>query len=148
MTITLIEPGQRATLDCTYDWSSLVGTNVTIRAYLKYGSNETQITFSLKLPYLKITNTTFFNLSPENPYINITVRNSQFSKINATITSILIRNETAPLLVVGSTGFQVAVGSETSIIYPWDWNPYVGKDVTIIVTTIDGLQSLATYKVQ
>jgi len=148
MTITLIDPGQRVILDCTYDWSSFVGTNVTIRAYLKYGSNETQLTYSLKLPYLKITNTSFFNLSPESPYINITVRNSEFSKVNATITSILIRNETAPLLVVGSTGFQVTVGSETSIIYPWNWNPYVGKDVTIIVTTIDGLQTLATYKVQ
>jgi hypothetical protein len=148
MTITLIDPGQHATLDCIYNWSSFVGANVTIRAYLKYGSNETQITYNLKLPYLKITNASFFNLTPENPYINITVRNSEFSRVNATITSILIRNETAPLLVVGSTGFQVTIGSESSIVYRWDWNPYVGKDVTIIVTTIDGLQTLATYKVQ
>jgi hypothetical protein len=148
ITTTLIDSGQRATLDCVYNWSSFVGANVTIRAYLKYGSNETQITHNLKIPYLKITNASFFNLTPENPYINITVRNSEFSRVNATITSILIRNETAPLLVVGSTGFQVTVGSETSIIYPWNWNPYAGKDVTIIVTTVDQLQTLATYKVQ
>ena len=148
ITITLIDSGQRATLDCVYNWSSFVGANVTIRAYLKYGSNETQITHNLKIPYLKITNASFFNLTQENPYINITVRNSEFSRVNATITSILIRNETAPLLVVGSTGFQVTVGSETAIIYPWNWNPYAGKDVTIIVTTVDQLQTLATYKVQ
>jgi len=148
MTTTLIDPGQRVTLDCAYNWSNYVGSNVTVRVYLKYGSNETQITYGLGLPYLKITNTSFFNLSPESPYINITVRNSEFSKVNATITSILIRNETAPLLVVGSTGFQVAVGSETSIIYPWNWSPYVGKDVTITVTTLDGLQTTATFRVQ
>lgn len=148
ITTTLIDSGQRATLDCVYNWSSFVGANVTIRAYLKYGSNETQITHNLKIPYLKITNASFFNLTQENPYINITVRNSEFSRVNATITSILIRNETAPLLVVGSTGFQVTVGSETAIIYPWNWNPYAGRDVTIIVTTVDQLQTLATYKVQ
>jgi hypothetical protein len=144
----LITPGAHATFTCAYNWSSLVGANVTIRAHVMYDSNETQLTYTLKLPYLKITNASFSSLSPETPYVNITVRNSEFSKVKATITSLLIKNETSPLLVVGSTGFEVAVGSEVSIVYPWNWNPYAAKDVTIIVTTVDGSQASATFKVQ
>ena len=144
----LITPGAHTTFTCAYNWSSLVGANVTIRANVMYDSNETQLTYTLKLPYLKITNASFSSLSPETPYVNITVRNSEFSKVKATITSLLIKNETSPLLVVGSTGFEVAVGSEVSIVYPWNWNPYAAKDVTIIVTTVDGSQASATFKVQ
>jgi len=144
----LITPGAHATFACAYNWSSLVGANVTIRVHVMYDSNETQLTYTLKLPYLKITNASFSSLSPETPYVNITVRNSEFSKVKATIISLLIKNETSPLLVVGSTGFEVAVGSEVSIVYPWYWNPYAGKDVTIIVTTVDGSQASATFKVQ
>jgi hypothetical protein len=148
ITTALITPGAPATFACTYNWSGFVGTNVTIRAHLMYDSNEIQINYTLALPYLTIVNASFSSLSPQTPYINITVRNSEFSKTKATITSILITNETSPLLVVDSTGFEVPTGSEIAIFYPWDWNPYIGKDIIITVTTKDGFQASATFKVQ
>jgi len=144
----LIAPGTNATFTCTFNWSSLTGQNVNIRAHLMYGSTEIQVTYSLKLPYLEITNATFINVPPETPNINITVRNTEFSKFNATIVQVLIRNETTSLLVIESSGYQVNAGSEIVIAYSWNWIPYTGNNITVVMTTTDGFQVSATFKVE
>jgi hypothetical protein len=144
----LIAPGTNATFTCTFNWSSLTGQNVNIRAHLMYGSTEIQVTYSLKLPYLEITNATFINVPPETPNINITVRNTEFSKFNATIVQVLIRNETTSLLVIESSGYQVNAGSEIVLAYSWNWIPYTGNNITVVMTTIDGFQVSATFKVE
>jgi hypothetical protein len=144
----LIAPGTNATFTCTFNWSSLTGQNVNIKAHLMYGSTEIQLTYSLKLPYLEITNATFINMPPETPNVNLTVRNTEFSKFNATIVQVLISNETTPLLVIGSSGYQVNAGSETVIACSWNWIPYAGKDITVVMTTADGFQVSATFKVE
>ena len=144
----LIAPASNATFTCTFNWSSLTGQNVNIRAHLMYGSTEIQVTYSLKLPYLEITNATFINVPPETPSVNLTVRNTEFSKLNATITQVLISNETTPLLVIGSSGYQVNAGSEIVIACSWNWIPYAGKNITVTMTTTDGFQVSATFKVE
>jgi hypothetical protein len=113
-----------------------------------YGSTEIQVTYSLKLPYLEITNATFINMPPETPNINLTIRNTEFSKFNATIVQVLIRNETTPLLVIGSSGYQINAGSEIVIACSWNWIPYTGKNITVVMTTTDGFQVSATFKVE
>jgi len=144
----LIAPGTNATFTCTFNWSSLTGQNVNIKAHLMYGSTEIQVTYSLKLPYLEITNATFINVPPETPNINLTVRNTEFSKFNATIVQVLIRNETTSLLVIESSGYQVNAGSEIVLAYSWNWIPYTGNNITVVMTTIDGFQVSATFKVE
>jgi hypothetical protein len=145
---SLMTPASNATFICTFNWSSLTGQNVNIRAHLMYGSTEIQVTYSLKLPYLEITNATFINVPPETPSVNLTVRNTEFSKLNATITQVLISNETTPLLVIGSSGYQVNAGSEMVIACSWNWIPYAGKNITVTMTTTDGFQVSATFKVE
>ena len=148
ITPSLIAPGTNATFTCTFNWSSLTGQNVNIKAHLMYGSTEIQVIYSLKLPYLEITNATFINLPPETPNVNLTVKNTEFSKLNATIVNVLISNGTTPLLVIGSSGYQINAGSELVIACSWNWIPYTGKDITVTMTTTDGFQVSATFKVE
>ena len=144
----LIAPAANATFTCTFNWSSLTGQNVSIKSHLMYGSTEIQVTYSLKLPYLEITNATFINVPPETPNVNLTVRNTEFSMFNATIIQVLIRNETTPLLVIESSGYQVNAGSEIVLAYSWNWIPYTGNNITVVMTTTDGFQVSATFKVE
>ena len=145
---TLIAPGTNATLNCIFNWSSLVGQNVTVKAHLMYNSTEIQLTYSLMLPYLKITNASFINVPPETPYVNFTVENSEFSKSNATIVQVLVTNGTTALLTISSSGYQISTGSEIEIACSWNWSPSVGKNITVVMTTADGFQVSATFKVE
>ncbi len=148
ITPTLIAPASNAMLTCAFNWSSLTGQNVSIKAHLTYSSTEIQLTYSLRLPFLEITNATFTSLPAETPKVYLTVRNSEFSKVNATIVQVVIKNETTPLLVVGSLGYQLNAGSELVIVCSWDWSQYTGKNVTVVMTTSDGFQVSATFKVE
>lgn len=147
ITPTLLAPGINGTLVCSFDWSSFVGQTVTIRAHLVYNSTEIQPTLSLRLPYLEITNASFSNVVSEVPYVNLTVKNSALTKFNATIVQVLIRNETTPLLVIGSSGYEVDAGSEIGIVCSWNWVPYTNENVTVVLTTSDGFQVSGTFKV-
>jgi hypothetical protein len=144
---TLIAPGTNGSIVCLFNWSSLVGQSVTIKVHLLYNSTEIQPTINMTLPYLEITNTSFSNLTSETPYVNITVKNSELTKFNATIVQVLIRNETTPLLVIESSGYQVDVGSEIGIVCSWNWIPYINENVTVVLTTADGFQVSTTIKV-
>ena len=144
---TLIAPGTNGSLVCSFDWSNLVGQSVTIKVHLLYNSTEIQPTINMTLPYLEITNTSFSSPASEIPYVNITVKNSELTKFNATIVQVLIRNETTPLLVIESSGYEVDVGSEIGIVCSWNWIPYTNENVTVVLTTADGFQVSTTIKV-
>jgi hypothetical protein len=144
---TLIAPGTNGSLVCSFDWSNLVGQSVTITVHLVYNSTEIQPTINMTLPYLEITNTSFSNLASEVPYVNITVKNSELNTFNATIVQVLIRNETTPLLVIESSGYEVDVGSEIGIVCSWNWIPYANENMIVVLTTADGFQVSGTFKV-
>jgi hypothetical protein len=152
---TLIAAGGQATLICGFNWSSFVGGNVTITVHAVYGGNESLASYSLTLPYLKMVNTTFSNFELGNPYVNITIYHSQFSRLNATITQVFVRTSNETFAVDGTitnprispTGYRLSSGMEVTMVCPWDWSPYLGKDVTVVAQTADGLQVSMTLKV-
>ncbi|MGA3191383.1 MAG: hypothetical protein ABSD73_02590 [Candidatus Bathyarchaeia archaeon] len=149
-TATLIAAGAQSTLTCVFNWSSFVGQNVTVTAYVMNAS-VSQLTYNLMLPYLEITNASFFNLSPGSPYLNVTVYNSEFSKINATVTQMNTETENGTMLITwqstGGAGQQISIGSAVGMLFPWKWEPYVGQNVTITIQTADGYQTSATFTV-
>jgi hypothetical protein len=51
-------------------------------------------------------------------------------------------------LVIGSSGYQISTGSEIEIACSWNWSPSVGKNITVVMTTADGFQVSATFKVE
>jgi hypothetical protein len=144
---TLVTAGTQSTLTCVFNWSSFVGQNVTVTAHITYDSNESLLTYNLTLPYLKITNASFFYLSPGSPYVNVTVYDSAFSKINATVTQVYAETENGTVSIVSAAGQEVSIGSVVEMLCPWKWEPYVGQDVTITIQTADGYQTSATFTV-
>jgi hypothetical protein len=144
---TPIAAGAHSTLTCLFNWSSFVGQNVTVTAHVTYDSSGMLLTYNVTLPYLKITNASFFYLSPGSPYVNITVQNSEFSKINATVTQVNVETENGTMQIANAAGQDVLVGTDVGILCPWKWSPYVGQDVTIIIQTADGYQTSATFEV-
>lgn len=147
ITSTLIDPGAKATLTCEYNWSSLVGQDVTITAHIKYDSYESLISYNLRLQYFEITNVTFSSFSPETAYINVTVRNSEFSPTNATITQVYVKAGNTTAQITNPAGYNITKGCEFAIVVPYNWNPYVGQDITITVQSIDGFQASSTSQV-
>lgn len=142
-----LAPGDQATIPCTFDWSSFVGQNVAIRVNITYDSNSSLLYYNLRLPYLKITNVTFFEFSPTTPYVNVTIHNFDKLKVGEiTQVSIKIENTTTP--ITGSTGYRLGPGSDIAILCSWDWKPYSGKDATIVVETADGYQVSATFRLE
>jgi len=149
---TTIAAGSQNTLTCIFNWTSFVGDIVNITTHSIYGTNEIVISQSIRLPYLKIANASFSTFPTGNPYVNITVRNSEFSKTNTTIIQISISNGSSTMPLdgtisipkIGTTASQIIIGTETTFVCPWDWSPFANQEVTIIVNTSDGLQVSTT----
>ena len=142
---TLIVAGAQSTFPCLFNWSSFVGQNVTVTAFITYDSNESQLTYNLTIPYLEITNASFFYLSPGSPYVNVTVHNSEFSNINATITQVYVETENGTVPIISAAGQEIPVGTDAEMLCPWQWPPHVGQNVTITIQTADGYQTSATF---
>jgi hypothetical protein len=150
-TPTLIAAGAQSTLTCVFNWSSFVGQNVTVTVHVTIDSSPSSLSYNLMLPYLEITNASFINLSPGSPYLNVTVFNSEFSKINVTVTQMNTKTENGTMLITwqatGGAGQQISIGSTVGMLFPWKWEPYVGQNVTITIQTADGYQTSATFMV-
>jgi hypothetical protein len=102
-----------------------------------------------------MSNVTFADFPLGNPYMNVTVGNSVFSKTNATIVQIFIQTQNGTQPIDGTIsypkispqGYPVVAGTEQTITCPWDWSQYVGTNVTVVVQTADGFQAPTTLKV-
>jgi len=149
---TTIAAGSQNTLTCIFNWTSFVGDIVNITTHSIYGTNEIVISQSIRIPYLKIVNASFSTFPTGTPHVNITLRNSEFSKTNTTIIQISISNGSSTMPLdgtisipkIGTTASQIIIGTETTFVCPWDWSPYANQEVTIIVNTSDGLQVSTT----
>jgi hypothetical protein len=152
---TFIAAGGQATLICSFNWSSFVGGNVTITVQAVYGVNESSFLYRSPIPYLEIVNTTFSNFELGNPYVNVTIYHSQFSKADANITQVFVKTGNTTFTIDGTitnpkispTGYKLSSGMQVTMVCPWDWSPYLGKDVTVIAQTADGSHVLMTSKV-
>jgi uncharacterized protein YjbI with pentapeptide repeats len=154
---TVVSPANSSIVVCGFNWTGFVGTNVNVTVHAFYSGNDTTINQSLALPYLKVANASFSNFSPGNPYVNITVFDSQYSPFNATITRIFVtvNNTISPIdgtltaPKIGSNGYLLSIGTEVTFVCPWDWTLYpTGLDATVTVQTAEGPAFSATFKVE
>lgn len=153
---TPVASGSQAEVECGFDWTSFVGENATITVQITYGLNESSISKDVTLSAIQIENVFFASFSTGNPYFNVTIVDSQFSKHDSNITQLLVRIDNSTFAVdgtitspkVGPAGYSLAIGAEVTIICPWDWTQHVGKDATIIVQTAEGIQISTTLKVE
>jgi hypothetical protein len=143
----LLVPGEQATISCTFNWSAFVGQNARITFHTNSSSNAFPNFYDMHVSYLKVTNTDFSEFSENSLYANVTVRTSEFSKVNATITGVQVRTDNVTFSIAGVTGYEIDVGSEGAIVCPWNWRPYQTQNVIITVYTADGTQASATFEI-
>ncbi|HVP17054.1 MAG TPA: hypothetical protein VMT42_06780 [candidate division Zixibacteria bacterium] len=149
----LLAIGGQAAFVCEFNWSSFVGQQAKITAHVTYGNNSLLLPFQTNVTYFEISNVSFSDFSLGNPYMNVTVSNSQFSKTSANITQIFIQTENGTQTIDGTISYPqinpqylLAKGTQQTITCPWNWSPYSGQDVTVIVQTADGFQVSITVK--
>jgi len=152
----LLAASEQAAFVCEFNWSSFVGqsANITVTATYDNGNNSLVLPFLANVTYYEISGVSFSDFSLGNPYMNVTVNNSQFSKTSANITQIFIQTENGTQTIDGtisypqiSPQYALAAGTQQTITCPWNWSPYAGQDVTVIVQTADGFQASITLKV-
>jgi hypothetical protein len=156
MTPTIVAPGTQNTIQCTYNWTGFVGSSINITVQATYGTEQTSISRTIILPYFGVVNASYSNFSTGNPYLNITVYNSQYSKTNATIVQISVNVDNSTFVLDGTIavpristqGYTIAPASEAIFTCPWDWSLYVGKDLMIVVKASNGFQISTTLKVE
>lgn len=150
----IVAPTNSSVVVCGFNWTSFVGANVTVTVHAVYGQNETTISQTIALPYLKVASASFSNFPAGNPYVNVTVFDSQYSPLSANITQISVTTDSGTSLIdgtlavprIGSNGYLLSIGSEVTFVCPWDWNPYFGQNVTFTVQTAKGTFS-GTFQV-
>jgi hypothetical protein len=149
----LLAAGGQAAFVCEFNWSSFVGQSANI-TYDDGNNSLLLLPFLANVTYYEISSVSFSDFSLGNPYMNVTVSNSQFSKTNANITQIFIQTENGTQAIDGtisypqiSPQYPLAAGTEQTITCPWNWSPFAGQDVTVIVQTADGFQASITLKV-
>jgi hypothetical protein len=169
---TVIDPpfvvlsnGSQEMLNCTFDWTKLVGSTVNVTALAKDGSTVSQFV-TLPVVDLKLIGDHFVygDLRDQYPnvtvpliipYFNITVTYSKNSPIeNVTITRITLQNSnetyeidynlTTPVL--GPSGYTLKEGETITILCFWDWTRYLTPDhVKVTVYTAEGFQASKTW---
>jgi hypothetical protein len=148
-----VEIGVEKQLNCTFDWTSLKGTNVNFTVITADGLNASEVislpSIDLRMPDILICDRTTSGI----PYVNVTMSNTAFSARNANITNIVfsVGNVTStvdgtltnPLLA--PNGYLLTIGTSTAITCPWNWTVYPNQNVTVSVETADGLTVSETY---
>jgi hypothetical protein len=151
---TVVAPGNLSVVVCGFNWTGFVGTNVTVTVHVAYGQNETTTSLNLTVPYVKVVNASFSDFLIGNPYINLTVFDSQYSPFNANITQISVTANNVTSLIdgtltvprIGSNGYLLSIGTEATFVCPWDWHSYSGQNVMFTVQTADGSTFSATFQ--
>jgi hypothetical protein len=156
ITSTRVAPGGQSIIQCTYNWTDFVGSIIGITVHATYDGGQISISQTTKLPYFGVVNASNSNFTTGNPYLNVTVYDSQYSKTNATIVQISVNTGNTTFVLdgtiasptIGTQGYLITPAGQVTFTCPWDWSPYVGRDVTIVVTASDGLQVSTTLRVE
>ncbi len=147
----ILNPGEQGTLGCVFNWTSFIDQNANVTVRVTYDSNELAISTIVKVPFLDIVNVTFGSFDLGNPYVNVTVQNSQYSDVNATLFNIFVQSGNASYQVQGNLtqppiyqGYQLLPGQIQSVICPFFWDPYRSTYVTITLETVNGIRASRT----
>ena len=125
------------TFSCPWNWTAQRDKSVTVTVYTLQGFTEqyTQVTPAPII--LEIINSIFNSLQTNS--FNVTVKNSEFSTLDANVTEIIVNvdgiSETITDVVPSLQGVTLPRGTNQTFTCSWNWAEYSGKNVTIIVKT-------------
>jgi len=163
LNVTLFSPAveilrdSEATLNCTYDWKSLRGSNATITVIASDGTKISRTT-SIPSAVLELLGDAlvYGNLTDANmtiPYVNITILNSANSTRSLVISKIIMETGnrtyeidntlTQPKLT--PNGYTLAIGQNVTFTCLWDYSVAGANPVKVIVYTSEGIQTSKTW---
>ncbi len=151
----VIGHGDNKTFTCAYNWADFLnsyGRNLTMTIYaVTQTLGEYTFDFSFTLPVAEL-NITAINCTTmgETEYLNLTVKNLEYSLWNLTLTKIVItiQDSAEPVeYVLPKTHVTVSVGSETFLLCPFDWQRYFGKSIFVTVVTEELVEASTAYTI-
>jgi hypothetical protein len=148
----VLSRGEQVRFNCTWNWTSYRGKDVTITVGTEDGSSVSQ---SLTLPSVELNiDACDFGESATGTkyYFNLTISNSQLSSTNVEITQIMVETENATYMIDGTItsptiepdGYILTIGANVTIYCPWNWNLNSGQTVTITVYTAEDFRTMKT----
>ncbi len=131
--------GQPVSLQCIYNWETLVNPKVRVETLEGYYVEVTANANASVL--LLITDVVFNEVNPDE--VNITVSNSKDSGSLVDITSIVLAYNETEYIVNGSLSnppipYPLQRGNNVTFSCIWPWRDYRNKNVTITVYTKQG----------
>lgn len=140
----IINPGVNKTFRCNFNWTFFLnsyGRNLTITVYVKATQTlkEYAFDFSFVLPVAELNITAINQVAISGTgYLNLTVKNLDYSVWNLTLSKIVVKIQdlAEPLeYIFPRNHVKVNVGGEAVLLCPFDWQRYIGKNVTVTVIT-------------
>ena len=147
--------GEERWFSCAFNWTSFRGENVNVTVCTADGLNISKSVMPPSIE-LKISDEHAFAKSTAGiPYVNITILNTAFSAQNVTITQIILETENTTDVIDGTLtspklvpdGYILIVGTNVTIVCPWNWTLYPNQDLTITVQTAEGFSISKTFKI-
>ncbi len=152
----LIYPGNNATFKCTFDWATFLknyGRNLTLT--IKVVANKTlkvyanDFSFTLPVAELNITTVDHVEIG-KTRYLNVTVKNLDYSLWNLTLSKIVIivQGLTAPLeYAFPKNQMLINVGDKVVLLCPFDWQKYQNRNITVTALTDEHVEATYTYHI-
>lgn len=135
-----LNPNSSQTFSCL-NWTAQRDKNVTVTVYTLQGFTA-QYTKVTPPPIILEIIDPIFNPLETNSF-NVTVKNSEFSTVEANVTKIIVNvdgiseniTDVFPSL---QGGVSLPIGANQTFNCTWSWAEYSGKNVTIVVGTQEG----------
>ncbi len=140
-----VDPGQAAPFYCDFNWTQHVDGDLTLTVHgldktlMNYTS---EFVFDLPMAELNITDVTHTTIGGTR-YLNITVRNLNYSISNVTISEATMTLPDLPKLEWSYPKSQAIVkpGGTASLLCIFDWEEHLGEILTATVVTEEGVQT-------
>jgi hypothetical protein len=144
-----IASGANELFSVAWNWANFKGRSATITI----NTNATNSSKSVTLPAVGLTVTIDFNSSLGIPYANVTITNNANSTQTVTVTQISFTVNASTYIVDGTlnpvllNGQSLATNSTVTVVCPWNWMKYSGKNVTTTVQTKEGFNATNTFSI-
>ncbi|MEM1507971.1 MAG: hypothetical protein QW702_06700 [Candidatus Bathyarchaeia archaeon] len=142
-----LDPNVSLSLTCEWNWATHQGRNVTVIVGTSQGYIGKRASL---IPIYAVFNVSQIAFNPNNTsFFSITVVNSPKSLIALNVTEAIIRLENGSIIkpskIIPELPYILEVGSEITFICEWNWAPYSGREITIIINTGQGYNSSLRY---
>jgi len=150
----IINPCDNKTFSCGFNWTKFLnnyGRDLTLTVYATGNKTlkEYAFNFSFTLPVAELNITAITHTSIDNTrYLNLTVRNLNHSVWNLTLSKVTIKvldSAEALEYLLPKNHVILNVGGEAILLCPFDWQRYIGKNITVILVTEELVEASITY---